>query len=387
MSSGDLPAIRLSDADPSPANTPIRVALDGHVIGRRMTGNETYIVNLAQAIGRRGDVSPTLYLEKDVVWTRPTPVRIKRFVSRRSFIRIPFELAVRPGLDRHDLLHVQYVSPPFSTIPVITAIHDVSFMDLPSSFPLRMRLRLRTLVKRSARKSRMVLTLSEFSRSRLIHHFDLDPNRIQVTPLAVDARWRRIERDAVAEVVGRFDLPADFVLTVGNLLPRKNVPRLVRAVAAARKAGAGDIHLVLAGQRAWRSTEVDAEIDTVGGRDWVHFLGYVSDEELVALYSIARVVAYLSHYEGFGLPVLEALACGAVVLASNAASIPEVAGDAAIQVDPTSDEAVTAGLISAWSDEELRRQYAARGPNQASRFSWDHCAELTVQAYRAALTS
>ena len=146
---------------------------------------------------------------------------------------------------------------------------------------------------------------------------------------------------------------------------------------------------MLAGQRAWHSTEVDDEIDSVGGQDWVRFLGYVSEEELrVALYleRSCRGLCSLTT-KASASRSLKPLACGAVVLASDAASIPEVAGDAAIQVDPASDEAVTAGLVSAWSDEEVRRHHAARGPIQAGLFSWDRCAELTVRAYRAALSS
>jgi alpha-1,3-rhamnosyl/mannosyltransferase len=175
------------------------------------------------------------------------------------------------------------------------------------------------------------------------------------------------------------------VLAVGNLHPRKNIPRLVRAVAAARALGAGDLHLVLAGQRAWRAADVDGQIDAIDGRSWVHELGYVSAETLRALYSTAEVVAYPSRYEGFGLPVLEALACGAVVLAADATAIPEVAGDAAVLVDPDQDEAVIAGLLSAATDLGLRTRLRAAGPQRARIYTWDRCADETLEAYRRAL--
>jgi glycosyltransferase involved in cell wall biosynthesis len=176
------------------------------------------------------------------------------------------------------------------------------------------------------------------------------------------------------------------VLAVGNLHPRKNIPRLIRALAATRPQGAGDVHLVLAGQRAWRAADVDAAIDAVDGHGWVHELGYVSAETLRALDSTAHVVAYPSRYEGFGLPVLEALACGAVEVAANATAIPEVAGKAAILVEPMSTEAIGEGLLRASTYEGLRARLRVAGPARAKAFTWDRCADQTVEAYRLALS-
>jgi alpha-1,3-rhamnosyl/mannosyltransferase len=175
------------------------------------------------------------------------------------------------------------------------------------------------------------------------------------------------------------------VLAVGNLHPRKNIPRLIRAIAAARKAGAGDLALLVAGQRWWHSDDVDRAIEEADASGWVRLLGYVDADVLPALYSAATVVAYPSLYEGFGLPVLEALACGGVLVASNTTSIPEVAGDAAILVSPTDDEALAEAIAIAWTDPEIRSKLKQAGPLQAAKFTWDRCAELTRQAYEMAL--
>ena len=156
-------------------------------------------------------------------------------------------------------------------------------------------------------------------------------------------------------------------------------------MAAARNAGAGDLHLLLAGQRWWRSDYIDRAIEEVDASGWVRLLGYVEDDALPALYSAATVVAYPSLYEGFGLPVVEALACGAVVVASNTTSIPEVAGKAAVLIDPTDETAMAEAVATAATDEGLRASLKKAGPLQAAGFTWDRCAEETMRAYRIAV--
>jgi glycosyltransferase involved in cell wall biosynthesis len=365
----------------------IRPALDAHVVGRRKTGNETYVVNLATALARRPDVQPLAYVDAGVVWPLPDGPETRELSWRSSFLRIPVELPTRARQDHCDLLHVQYVAPPIARLPLVTAIHDVSFEDVPGLFPRRTELRLKVTVRLSARRSQAVITISEFTRGRIAHHYHMDPDRIVVTPLGVGEQWRPLPKEEALAKLAGLSLPASFVLAVGNLHPRKNIPRLVKAVAAARRAGAGDLHLVLAGQRWWRMGEIAQAIEEESAIDWVHFLGYVDDDSLVALYSAADVVAYPSLYEGFGLPVLEALACGAVVVASNASAIPEVAGEAAILVDPHDDAAIAEAISIAATDDNTRSNLRRAARIQSARFTWERCADLTVGAYRTALAA
>ena len=363
----------------------LRVAVDGHVVGRRATGNETYVVNIVDALVARSDIEPVVFVDEGVDWPGTSTPTLRRLRLRTPFLRIPLELPLAARRARADLLHVQYVAPPVTGLPVVSAIHDVSFEDVPGFFGRATAFRLKRSVRRTARMSAMVVTISEFTKARIVHHYDIDPDRIAVTPLAVSPRWRPLDPDERARRLRGLDLPPQFVLAVGNLHPRKNIPRLVRALAAGRRDGLGDVGLVLAGQRGWHAGEVDEAIAQADAAEWVRFVGFVTDDQLQALYGSARLVAYPSLYEGFGLPVLEALACGAIVVASNTTAIPEVAGSAALLVDPGDDAAVAEGVVRAATDEGLRERLRDAGPRQAALFSWDRTADLTARAYRSAV--
>ena len=279
---------------------------------------------------------------------------------------------------------MQYVAPPVAGLPVVTTVHDVSFLDRPDLVSARTRLRLRALVRRAVRRSAVVLTLSAFSRDRLLHHHDVDPARIVVTSAGVSGAWAPEPPDVVAARIARLGLPARFVLAVGDVHPRKNVARLVESVAIVRRR-VPDVGLVITGQPAWRASDVARAVARADGEAWVHFTGYQPADVLRALYQSAEVVAFPSLYEGFGLPVVEALALGRVVVTSNTTSLPEVAGDAALLVDPESTDSIADGLELALTDGDLRRRLIDAGPRWAARFTWAACAEATVAGYRQAL--
>ncbi len=369
---------------------PLRVGLDAHVVGRRQTGNETYVIELATALARRADVRPIAYLDGHAVWPRPFAPSTSRLRWRSPYVRIPLELPVLARRDRLSLLHVQYTAPPVCPVPIVVAIHDLSFIDIPADLPAAMVWRMRATVALSIRRAAIVLAVSEFTRRRIIEHYRLDPDRVVVTPNGVATYWRPLdagERNARLATAGLNDLPERFVLAFGTRHTRKNIDRLVRSVAAVRASGDPDVELVLAGPSGTGSGAIRAEVARLRAESWVRVAGYVPDEALVALVGTATAVAYPSRYEGFGLPVLEAMACGAVVVAADRTSIPEVAGQAAILVDPESDDALADGLLTALTDSDLRACLADAGPRLAATYDWDRCATATVEGYRRALES
>ena len=363
----------------------IRVGLDAHVVGRRKTGNETYLIGLATGLAARSDVALTAYLERDTIWPRPTDgLVVKRLRTVWPQLRIPLELPIRARLDGVDLLHVQYVAPPIAGVPVVTAIHDVSFEDEPDLLPVLTRLRLQATVRMAVRSSAVVVTPSQFSRGRLLHHYHLDPERVVVTPngvLPVDG-GRGTDPEPMRAALG---LEGPFVLQVGNVERRKNVPRLIAAIASVRGQGV-ELALALAGQRGSGSSEVDAAIAHHQAEGWVRQLGYVDDATLGVLYAQASIVAYVSVYEGFGLPLLEAMARGTPVVAGNRAAIPEVAGDAALLVDPFDVAAIAGAVATAASQPDVRDRLRIAGPIRAAAFGVEAMAEATMAAYRTALS-
>ena len=247
------------------------------------------------------------------------------------------------------------------------------------------RWRLQSTVRLAVRTSAVVVTPSEFSRGRLLHHFHLDPERVVVTPPGIRDVPAPTEATDAGPLRERLGLPRAYVLCVGNQEPRKNIPRLIAAIARVRGMGM-ELGLALAGQRGSGARDVDAAIARHDAGGWVRQLGYVDDGTLAALYSDATLVAYVSVYEGFGLPLLEAMARGTPVVAGNLAAIPEVAGDAGLLVDPHDVLAIADALAAAATDGEVRERLRAAGPARAAAFTVTAMAEATVRAYRLALS-
>lgn len=364
------------------------IGIDIHTLGLRQTGNETYIRNLvAEFCLMRLPWPLALYhtLPAAKLGGEQLCGSLRRLRPHSPLLRIPVSFPLALARDRVRLAHFQYVAPPLCPCPTVVTVHDISFEFFPEYFHPLQRARMRLLIPLSARRAAQVITISEYSRRTLIERYGLAEDRVTVTPLGVSPSFRVIEKDLAARATARFGIDGPFILGVGNLQPRKNLERLLRSFAALRRDTSCTHELVLVGQMAWLGHRVQEETRRLGIEAHVHQTGYVSEDELVALYNRADVFAYPSIFEGFGLPVIEAMACGTPVLTSNTSSLPEVAGDAALVVDPHDVEAIAEGLRRLVSERRLREKLTSAGFLQARQFPWRRTAEETVSVYARAL--
>jgi glycosyltransferase involved in cell wall biosynthesis len=311
-------------------------------------------------------------------------LRRARVPVEKPPVRIGWEAAVLPFATLRDRLGVYHGT--VNTLPAgiraatAVTVHDLAFLHYPEQITAKRYQYLKRMIRYSVGRADVVLVPSEATKGDVVDAFRMDPDRVVVTPLGVDARFQPVSGPAVSSVRKLYVLQKPFILSVGTLEPRKNLPMLVRAFAALHEQFPHD--LVLAGPEGWLMDEIERTIAGSGIGDRVHRIGFIDDQALVALYSGADVVAIPSLYEGFGLPVLEAMASGAPVLTSNVSSLPEVAGDAAVLVDPANLDSVVDGLRQLLTSDELRARLRAAGPTQAAPFTWERTAALTRAAYQ-----
>jgi glycosyltransferase involved in cell wall biosynthesis len=318
-----------------------------------------------------------------------TPFRVRRVpfhdiwlmrIWHRARLPLPAELIT----GRVDLFHSpDFTLPPtLPGIPTVLTVHDLSFVRDPDSADDRLRTYLNRVVPRSVRRATHVLADSEATRQDLISLWDTPPDKVTVIYCGVEPHFRPVTEPAgLAAVRARYDLGAGpYIFSVGTLQPRKNYRRLVQAFAPL-VARHPDLSLVIAGGRGWKDEDILAEPERLGLGNRVRFPGFVADDDLPALLSAAELFAYPSLYEGFGIPILEAMACGTPVIASDRSSLPEVTGDAGLQVDPLDVTALTAGLERLLTDHEVRTDLIRRGRERAAQFTWPAAARRLLAVY------
>jgi glycosyltransferase involved in cell wall biosynthesis len=362
----------------------MRFSVDAHAIGRHLTGNEVYIRNLLSGFASLDQSSEFIaYLSESGANAEvPANIAVRR-VAQNPFLRLGLDLTRQLRIDRPDLLHVQYTAPLGCPVPVVVSVHDVSFLDHPEFFNWSRQLQLRYTVERTVRSAARVLTPSEFSRDAVIRHYGLPADRVVAIPYAVSPVFRPIARETAKEFVrARFGLPEPFAIMVSDVQIRKNQAGLVRAFAHMLRAHPElPHHLVLVGQQTAYAAKVRAAAESEGISPRVHFTGFVSDDELLQLYGACDLFAFPSFYEGFGIPILEAMACGRAVACSRTSAMLEVADGAALVFDPASTEDVARAMSDLLLDAELRMRMERLGLQRAAQFSWEQSARKTLEIY------
>ncbi|MBD3292508.1 MAG: glycosyltransferase [Armatimonadia bacterium] len=282
-----------------------------------------------------------------------------------------------------DVLHVQYNGPRLRGAALVTTVHDVSFRLFPRWFSLKDRLLLDLGLRRTLANARHVFAVSECTRDDIAEVYGVAPEQISVTHNALPPGFGPVNDDEVEEALARHGVRRPYVLFVGVRQPRKNLPRAIRAFSAAKHGEHLSHRLVIVGKRGWQGDETERAIEAAG--DNVQPVGYVPDADLPALYAGADALLFPSLYEGFGIPVLEAFACGTPVVTSNVSALPEVAGEAAVLVDPRDEAAIADGLTSVLEDAQLRAELVDRGRRRLRMFDWAETARRTIEGYERAV--
>lgn len=311
---------------------------------------------------------------------RRVPIHDKWLMRLWHRLRVP--LPVETFVGKVDLFHSpDFTLPPTRPgVPTLLTVHDLSFVRDPDSAWPSLRAFLNKAVPRSVQRATHVLADSLATKNDLIELFGTPAGKITVLYSGVEARFAPVRDQAeIDRVCARYELPRPFILSVGTLQPRKNYGRLIEAFA--RIAAEGPDHLVIAGGKGWLYESIFEQAKSLGLEQRVHFPGFVDDADLPALYSAARLFAYVSLYEGFGLPLLEAMACGTPVIASNVSSLPEVVGDVGLQVDPRSVDDIARALQQMTEQPELRERSIGPGLARAKSFTWEKAARELLAIY------
>jgi glycosyltransferase involved in cell wall biosynthesis len=295
--------------------------------------------------------------------------------------RIPLALA-REGVTLFHAPH--YVLPPLVRCKSVVTIHDCIHLMFPQYLPNRMALAYaRASIGLAAKRANRVMTVSESSKRDILRFVDAAPEKIDVIYNAYDERFGvEPDEESVVRVRERYQLHDEFVLYAGNVKPHKNLERLLEAFYLVRQSGMDHLKLVMIGDDISKYSALRRAVHQYQLHKYVRFLGYMPEETLAVLYRLAGVFVFPSLYEGFGLPPLEAMASGTPVVTSNVSSLPEVAGDAAVLVDPYEPQAIANGIMSVLTDEQLRADLRRKGLARAKQFSWEQSVRRIHDIYR-----
>ncbi|MCU0723876.1 MAG: glycosyltransferase family 4 protein [Planctomycetes bacterium] len=365
----------------------MRIVMDARMA--RWTGVGRYITGLCGALGSADPELEVVLLVNpgdDLSWV-PREGRFRAAAARRTIrpYSLKEQVFLRGELLRlePDLIHIpQFNVPWLGFRPLVVTIHDLIYLMFPEDCPSRLAfVGVNRMIRAAVRRADRILAVSENTRADLERLLGVSPARVRVTPLG-PPRPRGSPGDAAA-VRARYGLPGDFLLYTGNHSPHKNLKTLLEALALLVGEGR-DLRLVVTGPRDRHTPAVAERVKSLGLEPRVRFTGTVPDDDLFALYAEARALVFPSLYEGFGIPPLEGFACGVPVVASNAASIPEVVGDAALLADPRDAGAFRAAIARVLDEPALRADLVARGRRRLEAFSWERTARATVEAYREA---
>jgi glycosyltransferase involved in cell wall biosynthesis len=371
------------------------IALNAHLLtdkaGYRSAGIRNYIYQLIRHLpGASDEFSYKVFtgLHRAALPPGVDVVRT-RWRTENPTIRILWEQMVQPLALRRlspDLYHaLAFAGPIFGHGRMVVTVYDVSFRRYPEAFNPLKRFYLSLMTGVTLRNSKMAIAISRSTKEDIVRFWDIPEEKVAVAYGGVSGEFHPLPDEQVEAFRRKWGLPKEYLLYLGTLEPRKNLVRLVRAYARAYRIDSSLPPLVIAGARGWYYQDIFETVHELYMDSRVIFPGFIPDEDLPLWYNAAGMFIYPSLFEGFGLPVLEAMACGTPVIASNTSSIPEVVGEAGILIPPEEEANIAEAILSLWKDRDLRSELSRRGMAQAALFSWDKTAKATVEVYRKVL--
>lgn len=366
----------------------MRPGLDLHALHHLMQGSRTYMLQLTQHLLELDQESEfVLYLPRrrdfDAAATFPHPKALHRDTPSSRVARLLTTFPSQVRRDRCDLLHVQYVAPPLLRAPYVVSLHDILHEVHPEFYPGGLRRLMSLLYPWSARRAARVLALSHHTRKMVMDLYGVPEQRVVTVWPGVSSEFRILnDLKGIAEVKRKLGIQGEYVLFVGRIEPRKNIRGLVEAWRLLLEQGDATHALVVAGMRDPLFADYHDETVKLAVPGKILFTGGVDQADLPLLYNGASLLAYPSFGEGFGLPVLEAMACGAPVLASNTTSLPEAVGEAGLMVNPRDVAEMARMLRRMLVDVDLRAHLRQRGLAHAATFTWRRAAEQVLAVYR-----
>jgi len=374
----------------------MRIGIDGRYLQNNRTGVARYIYYLLlnlKAVDRSNEYLLFLGSSKPIPFNIASlgfTCDVSKLPTTNQMLKVIWQLFYLPCRIkdlRIDVFHEPaFVTPFFKHCPTVITIHDLAYKFLPESYMFRNRLYLDCLMKRSIDASDKVIAVSENTKKDIMQNYKIEEQKIKVVYHAVDGIFyplTDLKEEKSAQVKLKYGITGDFILTVSAISPRKNLINLIRAFTRLKQKGVIDHQLVIAGQKGWLFKEVFKEAAASGYEEDIIFCGFVPQDDLVILYNTADVFVYPSLYEGFGLPLLEAMACNCPVVASNRSSIPEVCSDAALLVNPDDPAEFADAIFQIISEPLLKKSLVEKGRIRAGFFSWRKTAEETLRIYNS----
>lgn len=375
----------------SNAHRRLRIGIDAHALGSGLGGNETYLRCLLQGLRLHPEHDYVLYTSypgSTEIAEQLLPGSLCHHVSANPLRRLGIDLSLASFRDALDLIHLQYVSPLVTACPVSLLIHDLSYEHNPDWFRSSEVSRFRWTIPRSAVASDIVLTVSQYCKEDIAQRLHLPADKITVTPNALPPIYKKASEGEVSTLKEKLRLPARYILALGNLQPRKNITTLLQAWKMIRNhPDMKDVSLVVTGKKAWLYDEILSEAGVDGAEEApeerIQFTGYLPEADLPALYSGALIFVYPSLFEGFGLPPIEAMACGTPVLVGRNSALPEICGEAVKYADVTSAEELGRAIRELALNEEEQKALSSAGIVRARSFSLENLINPTLHAWES----